>query len=79
MNWLLNKLANEKTYYPIFMGALCLYAFLACILVNWAVGVYPNRIARIIFLLFVGAVGLAFGGRVVNSLAYAKVNKSREE
>lgn len=74
MNWLLKKLANDDSYFKIFMGILTIYALLGCVLVNWVCDIYPHQTARIIFLLFLGAIGLAYGGRMVNNLAYCKLN-----
>lgn len=41
MNWLIKKLANENTYYPIFLGCLCVYAFIGVVLFGQAVEHMP--------------------------------------
>lgn len=79
MNWLLVKLSNDKTYFPIFMGVLSLYAIGGCFLTNWMVDNHPEWTAKVIFLLFFGGIGLAYGSRVVHNFAYAIVNGSHED
>jgi hypothetical protein len=74
-NWLLNKLAYEKTYFPMFMGILTIYGILGCVMVHWAVESHPRAIKFITFLFLFGAAVVAYGSRKVHNLAYAKVNE----
>jgi hypothetical protein len=79
MNWLINKLAKEETYFPTFLAALCLYSFLGCVTVNLMVSYYPAATKVTMFLLMLGAIALAYGSRLAHNLAYAKVNTKDKE
>lgn len=79
MNWLIKKLANESTYFPIFLGALSLYALIGCLVVRLTIENHPNAIPRIIFVFMFGATLVAYGGRVAHNLAYAKVLKDEQK
>jgi hypothetical protein len=79
MNWLIKKLANESTYFPIFLAALSIYAMVGCLVVRLTIDAHPGAIARIIFVFMFGATLVAYGGRVVHNLCYAKVLKDEQK
>ena len=78
MNWLINKLASEKTYFPIFMGALSIYAALACITMSYVLNNFPARIGQTAFLFFGGSVVLGYLGRLTHNWASNKVNQDND-
>lgn len=72
--WLIKKLANESTYFPIFIGALCIYAALGVTL--FAVTIpYSILAAKCIAMFFLfGSIVMGLIGRIVTTLCYAKLN-----
>jgi hypothetical protein len=78
MKWLISKLAKEDSYFKIFVAVLSVYGLAGCFLVSFLLDRWPNQSAHIIFLLFLGAVALAFAGRITHTLAYAKFNKDTD-
>jgi hypothetical protein len=76
MNWLIKRLADEKTYFPLFLSSLLIYGLLACLVVSWSLDHCPQWVGRITLLSLIGSMGIGFGARVAHNLAYAKVHSS---
>lgn len=73
--WLLTTLANERTYWPLFMGVLSVYAVVGTVATGLALNYFPGYV-RLLSCLFVGgAVLLAYCSRMAATLAYAKLNE----
>lgn len=74
MNWLLRKLAQEETYFPIFLGVLTLYAVLGCVVFGLVANYLPKAAGVTATMFMIGAGLVAVGMRMTHNLAYAKVN-----
>jgi hypothetical protein len=77
--WLVRKLADENTYFPMFLGAMCIYAMIGVVLFGLTAN-YNIGAAKYVAILFLfGAAGMGVGGRIVHTLCYAKVNGNKDD
>lgn len=73
MNWWWKTLGREETYFPTFLVVYTIYASLAGLISYWTVNLFPHAIKFVIFFLFLGVIGLAYGSRILHNLAYYKL------
>lgn len=78
MNWLINKLADDNTYFTMFVAVLGVYAVASCIIMSFVLSIFPDHIGQATFLTFVGAMVLAYLGRLTHKWAYNKVNQNND-
>jgi hypothetical protein len=77
---LIELMSREETYFPIFLGALSLYALVGCFVVHWALNAYPSNAKVVIFSFLGGAAVVAYASRMVHTLAYNWIlNKVQED
>jgi hypothetical protein len=79
MNWLIKRLANESTYFPIFLAVLAVYAMIGCVVVHWIANYHLLAIKPAVFLFLFGSAVVAYGGRLAHNLAYAKLLKDEQK
>jgi hypothetical protein len=78
MNWLIKKLADDNTYFPIFVSVLGTYAVVCCILMSFVLSIFPDHIGQATFLAVCGAIALAYLGRLTNRWASDKLNQTND-
>lgn len=73
MNWLVKKLANEDSYYRIFLGTLVAYAILGVSIFALSVNFAPRLVDSVGVLLLIGAAIIGASAPVIHSRCYNKV------
>jgi hypothetical protein len=78
VNWLTKKVADEKTFYAVFLTALFIYGVIACFITAIVGSYFPTVVGKVIFCLLGGTFFVAYVARVAHNLAYAKVNNDNK-
>ena len=73
-NWILNKLANEETYYVCFLVALIIYSLIGCCFSYWIINYHLREFKVFSFFFLLGGVAIGYVSRLVHNLARMKVN-----
>ena len=77
--WLIKKLADDATYFPMFLGAMFVYAMIGVVLFGLAATYAVGAVKYVPMFFWIGAIGMGVGGRIIHTLCYAKVNSDKND
>ena len=76
MNWFIKKLADESTYFPMFLGTLTIYACACVAMIVVSSAYHPQDTIIWIAASFIGSVMIGVVARLAHVWAYNKVVSS---